>query len=39
MCSPDEVFGSVNCGVINESTVHHREGGERKRDEKRMGNR
>lgn len=32
LCSPDEMFRSVNCGVINKSTVHHREGREEERD-------
>lgn len=37
VCSLDEFIGSVNCRVINESTVHHRGGGEGERDVKREG--
>lgn len=36
LCSPDEMFASVNCGVINESTVHHRKGREEERDVEKM---
>lgn len=39
LCSPDEMFGSVNCGVINESTVHHWEGREEERDVEEEGHR
>lgn len=39
LCSPDEMFGSVNCGVINESTVHHWEGREEEGDVEKEGHR
>lgn len=39
VCCLDEIVGSVNCRAINESTVHHREGGEGERDVVKEGKR